>query len=1000
MASDHSPPSSAPRRAIPARKLPARHRRRLAIFARVATVLALIATSVVFFVSPARAATTTLYVNSTAWGGADANPGNGVCETAAGNGVCTLRAAIQESNALNQPAGAVLITVATTIAYNTKMTGSPNTKTDFMLTTGINIQDTNGAQYHVTAPVIIDLAHRLQPDSGADDSIENAVFYLNGSDIQILNADYVLSSGSSFVIGPNAVNVTIDGDTVNGGFGKIATTAGWGPERFVVVMQGAQNVTVVNYQITGYYRNNNTGGLFVFANSSGAVPATPTRNVLFNNIQVLNNLSGGCGGSDGSGCNTRVVTFWSGANDGGNNDSFANNVIENLTFTNMIIQNMTSANGQWGFMFADQVTAASTRSSDITNLVIENNRFLNNALNGTTPQNAFIMLPFGNYLRGTNSISNNVFTSDHATGNQTGQGTAIFFLGSQGSGSTHASNLTIANNYFNGYGGSGTIRVAQNGLTTVTGNTFGRASIGIAGSGEETNGTGVMFSNSPATTPYTSSNQAILTWAPTTGSATVLTTAPSASALPVSGGNTGGLPTCAATVTITKPTSAVSNTTIPADPVTLEVYWTTTQTAEVYLGKVTGVVGPNATLTLAVPVGTLSLPDGSSTATPVNPTTGAASGFVRVQTHVEGLTQLESSQYSRAVSLTGNCRPALTINQAAGMSDPTSGRDLHFTLASSIPLDTSVIPLGIIQTTATAVPQTIDAGRLNPQVISVTAVPGSSDTVFDVVVRVDDSAKVTVAVAAGTVTATSGLTNAAAASSTDNSITFLNPIQVDPSTFTIVTGEPNGKSFVITLAAGAPVPASDLSFSATVDQPAGTPQVIMSTQYPTIDAGSTTSAPVTVTAAPGDVTANTKTTIALTMASTDPNYNGLVIPTVTPYLFSTDPTIRITKTAYVNVADTSTPARIEATGTPAPRDSRLLDGQAICFVYTVTNTSADDWATTLSNVAVTDSDTRLGKNGLIGTIPTIVMGDAAKLAACTTLIPVDTETTKTTAGVP
>src|SRR5262245_54000162 len=30
----------------------------------------------------------------------DANPGNGVCETAPGNRVCTLRAAIQESNAL------------------------------------------------------------------------------------------------------------------------------------------------------------------------------------------------------------------------------------------------------------------------------------------------------------------------------------------------------------------------------------------------------------------------------------------------------------------------------------------------------------------------------------------------------------------------------------------------------------------------------------------------------------------------------------------------------------------------------------------------------------------------------------------------------------------------------------------------------------------------------------------------------------------------------------
>jgi titin len=35
--------------------------------------------------------------------GSDANPGDGVCETAAGNGVCTLRAAIEEANALTGP---------------------------------------------------------------------------------------------------------------------------------------------------------------------------------------------------------------------------------------------------------------------------------------------------------------------------------------------------------------------------------------------------------------------------------------------------------------------------------------------------------------------------------------------------------------------------------------------------------------------------------------------------------------------------------------------------------------------------------------------------------------------------------------------------------------------------------------------------------------------------------------------------------------------------------
>ncbi|HEX8999259.1 MAG TPA: choice-of-anchor Q domain-containing protein, partial [Blastocatellia bacterium] len=45
------------------------------------------------------ACVTSLAVNNTG-DGADATPGNGLCETATGNGICTLRAAIQEANAL------------------------------------------------------------------------------------------------------------------------------------------------------------------------------------------------------------------------------------------------------------------------------------------------------------------------------------------------------------------------------------------------------------------------------------------------------------------------------------------------------------------------------------------------------------------------------------------------------------------------------------------------------------------------------------------------------------------------------------------------------------------------------------------------------------------------------------------------------------------------------------------------------------------------------------
>ncbi len=66
----------------------------------IAAAVAILAVAVllaVLFVASAWAATLT--VNSTQ-DAADASPGDGACETVSGNGVCTLRAAMQESNAL------------------------------------------------------------------------------------------------------------------------------------------------------------------------------------------------------------------------------------------------------------------------------------------------------------------------------------------------------------------------------------------------------------------------------------------------------------------------------------------------------------------------------------------------------------------------------------------------------------------------------------------------------------------------------------------------------------------------------------------------------------------------------------------------------------------------------------------------------------------------------------------------------------------------------------
>ena len=79
------------------------------------------------FISGAFAQAATFTVNSP-FDAADANPGDGVCETAPGNGVCTLRAAIEEANALagndtiSLPPNTYLLTLANELTITGDLT--------------------------------------------------------------------------------------------------------------------------------------------------------------------------------------------------------------------------------------------------------------------------------------------------------------------------------------------------------------------------------------------------------------------------------------------------------------------------------------------------------------------------------------------------------------------------------------------------------------------------------------------------------------------------------------------------------------------------------------------------------------------------------------------------------------------------------------------------------------------------------------------------------------
>ncbi len=927
-----SPAARGRHRAAP-RRAPLLHRAAAAV---AATAVALAA---VVVADSASAASHRFVVDSLAASGVDAAKGDGVCATAAGT--CTLRAAIEESNALSGPPGSVTITVAPGLSGTITPAMGVSTANWMAVATITTIGDI-GAFYEITAPVSIDLDNRVSI-LPASEPAEVAAIHVNGPDVELRNLTDVFGSGSSIVMGPKAARVTVDG-------GSSVTRANYFPERFVVYRQGATDVTVRNYHLQGFYDDGATTGLFVF----NATNTTAMRNITIDGVDVTHPSSGACTPTDGSGCSTNLTRFY---------PRTTSVVLDGFSFTGSTVQDLPR---KFGFKFADDGAAG----VQVSNLTISGNRFLNVQGYGTGNEYAFITLPH-RWLAGTNTIAGNQFVRA-----STGNSVAIFWDGASGSGST-ASNLTITDNYFDGYTDA-SVRLTRSGLVSVEKNRFGprTASQARPATSEETAHTSVMLDNAAAT-----ANRQVATWYPSTA-ATVLSGPVPAEALrtQVPAGTTA--PLCTAAMDVTKPTSG----TAPWSPTsTLDVYWTAGDDAEIYLGRVTGVVGSPQRVHVDLPVGALPLP-GADPAQIVDPATGAVDGFVRVQTLVPESGATASSQYSRTVALTGTCAPTLTLDQGPGQADPAMGRDLHYQLTSSVPLDPASITASDFTLAATATSETIDAARINPRIESITAAPGSGDTTYDIVVRVDDSATTSLSLDAGKVTAVSGVASTGPASSTDGQITFVNPVTVSPSTFSLVTGDTDGKSYTLAVRPGAPAPSAPLDFAVTLDQVGTDHGLTVSTTTPTIAAGATTSAPVTVTAPAAQVPSGTLTTIAHTLTSADTGYDGLVVEPVHPYLFTTDPTIHIDKQAFVDVADTTSAATIAATGTRAPTGARLNDGQAVCFVYTVTNTSAGAWATRLTDVRVTDSDRRLGSAGLIGTVAGLGVGQSTQVFACTSLI--------------
>ncbi|MBE2201577.1 MAG: CSLREA domain-containing protein [Anaerolinea sp.] len=222
------------------------------LYRRMVWIVILLAAAVLFAPPrPAHAATFT--VNSTA-DAVDANPGNGVCATA--GGVCTLRAAIQEANAL---AGADTIVFAVDGTFTLTLTGSGE---DAAATGDLDITGDLTIIGNGQALTII------------DGNLSDRVFEARPI------ADTTLTVNMS--------NLTIQRGSVTG---TLAADAGGGILVDVVNDSGRTNLTLTNVTITGNTTGNNGGGISInrLLNDS----ANPTLTLIDSTIANNNAQNGG-----------------------------------------------------------------------------------------------------------------------------------------------------------------------------------------------------------------------------------------------------------------------------------------------------------------------------------------------------------------------------------------------------------------------------------------------------------------------------------------------------------------------------------------------------------------------------------------------------------------------------------------------------------------------------------------------------------------------------------
>jgi len=208
--------------------------------------------------SPGEAAVThTLTVTTLAYAGDDAAPGDGTCAVTGGG--CSLRAAIQEANALDVGAGDTVL-----INFAPGLTGfivgpDGNTAANRMkVGTIVPGWDVSGAYYHLAGRMTVDFDNRVGFTQIGD---QGTGFFIDGPDITLRNFDHgavnppgsngnrtvkgLTAGETAIVVSANAVGTTLEDGAI------VETGRNW-LERGIIPLSGAHDLTIRNVEFGSF----------------------------------------------------------------------------------------------------------------------------------------------------------------------------------------------------------------------------------------------------------------------------------------------------------------------------------------------------------------------------------------------------------------------------------------------------------------------------------------------------------------------------------------------------------------------------------------------------------------------------------------------------------------------------------------------------------------------------------------------------------------------------